>query len=692
MKTIEAGGDVTAGSARRLRVFISYSRADRELADQLVAALTRENLECLIDRRDIPYGEKWRAELELLIRRADAVVFLVSPRSVVSGWCRWELAQVAQLSKRLVPLVIEPVPNEQLPAEIVEIQVLSLEGRALSATMIATLVDAVARDRAWLLQHSTLGERAAEWSVKRSADKLLRGAALREAELWLAQRPDRAPAPSAAHLQYIIAGQLAAQRRKRRQRVGIAVLAVAAVLVASAYLISSALPDIWSRVEQPDNSTEFAPRPFLPVRHVAIHRDDPAAVLYLGRRSDWDSSGFWIVTKRAPDDFVSHVRTALDERKTGPVARIEISIGPASFGDETDELTEVRAKGVVSISAAREIDGTLRFFRTASFEPMAKGAEVTAPNPFPSPRLVQKDDEVFDLGEYAEYLLANDMLISEDDIRGNIHDLTTSNIVSVTYLIDDRIADGETTARYGSEYSVFGTERAPAKLPAGVSIDGKHDGQKVWRAIEDSSDWLRYRAPELRVVGGRVDPTAAELAGNIERPGNLLQLLEGIMSNPDAEGASEEVISTESIVGRTDLMKVEVWDGPQGSGQFPRTLSTDWLLRLGESNPWREFEPPTTDILGVWVLDRTGQHGLLLSLSKGLFRTRDGGASWEIANYNETGLEDGSKVKPIVAGEGHVVALIDRGSSIDGADNPLFRLQHRTSWERWRAGLKQLLD
>src|SRR5262249_44721887 len=157
----------------------------------------------------------------------------------------------------------------------------------------------------------------------------------------------------------------------------------------------------------------------------------------------------------------------------------------------------------------------------------------------------KRDNEVFDLGEYAEYLLANGMLTSEDEIRGTVHDLTTGNTVSVSYQIDDRIADGETTARYGSEYLVFGTEPAPAKLPKGVSINGEHDGQKVWLAIEGSSDWLRYRAPELRVVGGRTDPTAAELAATIERPGNLVQILAEIVSNPDAEGASQEMISTE---------------------------------------------------------------------------------------------------------------------------------------------------
>jgi hypothetical protein len=96
---------------RKLNVFISYSRADLARAKEIVAALEARGLACTIDTRDLPYGEKWQCELKDFIKAADSVVFLVSPRSISSTWCKWEVAQVADQSKRLVPVVLEPVPS-----------------------------------------------------------------------------------------------------------------------------------------------------------------------------------------------------------------------------------------------------------------------------------------------------------------------------------------------------------------------------------------------------------------------------------------------------------------------------------------------------------------------------------------------------------------------------------------------------
>src|SRR5262245_6838560 len=42
------------GAARKLKVFVSYSRRDIEFADRIVEALQDRGLEVLIDRRDLP--------------------------------------------------------------------------------------------------------------------------------------------------------------------------------------------------------------------------------------------------------------------------------------------------------------------------------------------------------------------------------------------------------------------------------------------------------------------------------------------------------------------------------------------------------------------------------------------------------------------------------------------------------------
>src|ERR1700689_3569341 len=85
-KKAEAANDSPAPD-QKLKVFISYSRTDLAFADRLVTALEARGLHILIDKRDLPLLEEWQRELSGFIRQADAVVYVVSPASIVSQWC-----------------------------------------------------------------------------------------------------------------------------------------------------------------------------------------------------------------------------------------------------------------------------------------------------------------------------------------------------------------------------------------------------------------------------------------------------------------------------------------------------------------------------------------------------------------------------------------------------------------------------
>ena len=61
-------------NAAKLNIFISYSRRDMEFADQLVEALESKGFAVKIDRRDLPYGEEWQAELANLNPFAETAV------------------------------------------------------------------------------------------------------------------------------------------------------------------------------------------------------------------------------------------------------------------------------------------------------------------------------------------------------------------------------------------------------------------------------------------------------------------------------------------------------------------------------------------------------------------------------------------------------------------------------------------
>jgi tetratricopeptide (TPR) repeat protein len=214
-------------------VFISYSRSDVLRAQDIVAALEARGLNCTIDRRDLPYGERWQNELKDFIKAADAIIFLVSSRSIRSQWCNWELSQVANESKRLIPVVLEVLPAEELPPAIGEIHLFPLTDELEFEARADALAAVVLTDRAWVKEHTRLGQAADKWKTsQRRSDLLLRGAALSEAERWMAQRPPTAPAPGQSQLDYITASQVAAKRRGRNWTIGISAAALVATVLA----------------------------------------------------------------------------------------------------------------------------------------------------------------------------------------------------------------------------------------------------------------------------------------------------------------------------------------------------------------------------------------------------------------------------------------------------------------------------
>lgn len=199
-----------------LAVFISYSRRDMQTADALVTALEARGIKAFIDRRDLSYGEKWQAELAESIAASDTVIWLISPHSVASKWCNWELDEVQKQHKRLVPVRVGPVGPEDLPRQLGQIHILPAEGEFSLSANFDTLVKVLETDRAWLKEHTRLLDRAQQWNAKeRGSGLLLRGRALADAETWQTLQPRRAPQPSPAVLDLIVASQKGAKNRQR---------------------------------------------------------------------------------------------------------------------------------------------------------------------------------------------------------------------------------------------------------------------------------------------------------------------------------------------------------------------------------------------------------------------------------------------------------------------------------------------
>ena len=72
-------------------VFISYSHADKEVAETLALHLVQAKQSVWIDTWELNAGDSLIAKIEGAIGGADAILVLLSENSVNSEWCRKEL-------------------------------------------------------------------------------------------------------------------------------------------------------------------------------------------------------------------------------------------------------------------------------------------------------------------------------------------------------------------------------------------------------------------------------------------------------------------------------------------------------------------------------------------------------------------------------------------------------------------------
>lgn len=116
-----------------MRLFISYARADKTQVQKVVVrALEHENHDVWIDDRLIA-GQSWQLQLREQIATSDALIFVITPDSVESDWCEWELFTAAQLGKPILPILLKPV--DALPEYLAQIHFVDFSNGVTKARM-----------------------------------------------------------------------------------------------------------------------------------------------------------------------------------------------------------------------------------------------------------------------------------------------------------------------------------------------------------------------------------------------------------------------------------------------------------------------------------------------------------------------------------------------------------------------------
>jgi formylglycine-generating enzyme required for sulfatase activity len=92
----------------KLKLFISYSRDDKAWVFELWRALRdRAHHDAWLDQRVAPAQDWWDTILTNL-EESDCVIYILTPKSAESIYCRAELAHALALNKPVVPLILKP--------------------------------------------------------------------------------------------------------------------------------------------------------------------------------------------------------------------------------------------------------------------------------------------------------------------------------------------------------------------------------------------------------------------------------------------------------------------------------------------------------------------------------------------------------------------------------------------------------
>jgi TIR domain len=116
-----------------MKIFLSYSSTDRDLADRIRLALLAEDHTVFFDRDDLAPGLAYDARIAQAIDRADLVLFLISPESVMEG--RYTLTELGLAQRKwnhphghVLPVMIRATPFDRIPPYLKAVTVLKPAG------------------------------------------------------------------------------------------------------------------------------------------------------------------------------------------------------------------------------------------------------------------------------------------------------------------------------------------------------------------------------------------------------------------------------------------------------------------------------------------------------------------------------------------------------------------------------------
>jgi len=104
------------------QVFLCHGEEDETTAEQVRLALMRQGMTVWNYRTDIQGSRNYQEAISRGVEEADNFIFLLSPHSIQSDYCRKELAKAEGLNKRVIPILVSSVEEAEIPEGLRDLQ------------------------------------------------------------------------------------------------------------------------------------------------------------------------------------------------------------------------------------------------------------------------------------------------------------------------------------------------------------------------------------------------------------------------------------------------------------------------------------------------------------------------------------------------------------------------------------------
>ena len=104
------------------RVFLSYSRSNRNAVIDLQNDLRHQDIHAWRDEANIPGGDEWERVISAAIEELSVMILAVTQESIASEWVKKECEAFIENRKPLIPYIIDEQVKDKLPDYLSAIQ------------------------------------------------------------------------------------------------------------------------------------------------------------------------------------------------------------------------------------------------------------------------------------------------------------------------------------------------------------------------------------------------------------------------------------------------------------------------------------------------------------------------------------------------------------------------------------------